>query len=148
MSTFSKAGFDAVKYAASRPSYPPQLYTHILSHHGPSPAAPRPVTLVDLGCGPGLSTFEFVAGFDKVVGVDPGAGMVAAARGILAERREGGFAKDKEVSFEQGKGEDLKAIVGDEKVDLVVAGESEAAAKGVPAGGFRESGLTVWLPLN
>jgi len=38
--------------------------------------------------------------------------------------------------------------VGDEEVDLVVAGESEAAAKGVPAGGFRESGLTVWLPLK
>lgn len=123
MSTFSKAGFDAIKYAACRPSYPPQLYAHILNHHGPAPTSPRPTTLLDLGCGPGLSTFEFVEGFDRVVGLDPGAGMVKAARDILGERRAGGFAEGKEVRFEQGKGEELSGIVGVGEVDLVVAGK-------------------------
>ena len=71
-----------------------------------------------------MSTFEFVEGFDRVVGLDPGAGMVKAARDILEERMAKGFAEGKEVKFEQGKGEDLKGIVGDGEVDLVVAGES------------------------
>ncbi len=132
MSTFSKAGFDAVKYAASRPSYPPQLYAHILKQHGPPPGSPRPTTLLDLGCGPGLSTFEFVEGFDRVVGLDPGAGMVKAARGILDERRADGFAQGKGVKFEQGKGEELKGIVGDGEVDLVVAGKQQTSATPKP----------------
>lgn len=133
MSTFSKAGFNALAYSASRPSYPPALYSHIVKHHGPAPTATRPTILVDLGCGPGLSTFEFVGAFDRVIGVDPGAGMVNAARDILAEKRAGGFGQDKEVRFEQGKSEDLSAISWENEVDLVVAGQSPRFATGTVA---------------
>lgn len=125
MSTFSKAGFNAVAYASCRPQYPPALYGHILSNFGPASAttSSRPTALLDLGCGPGLSTFEFVPAFDKVTGLDPGKGMVDAARGILAERTAKGEFEGKTIEFNQGKGEALGGLVEDGSVDLVIAGE-------------------------
>ena len=101
-------------------SYPPQLYSHILSSLPsalPStPSSPR--TLLDLGCGPGLSTFAFVPSFSRVIGLDPSEGMARAARALVVERGVQG-----DVRFEVGKGEDLSALVAG-SVDLAVAGGS------------------------
>ncbi|ORY84174.1 S-adenosyl-L-methionine-dependent methyltransferase [Leucosporidium creatinivorum] len=126
MSTFAKKSFDAVAYAASRPSYPPALYQHVLSYA--PPAADGKGLLLDLGCGPGLSTFAFVPLFERVLGLDPSEGMVRAARGVLEQRVEKGEIDlqggKREARFEQGKGEDLHGIVEDASVDLVVAGQA------------------------
>lgn len=145
MSTFAKKTFDAVGYAASRPcalcsstararpadalrssrrSYPPALYQHILSRTGAPFSTPS--TLLDLGCGPGLSTFAFASSFARVLGLDPSEGMVKAARGVMQQRVDSGELKledGKEVRFEQGQGERLQGLVENQSVDLVVAGE-------------------------
>lgn len=133
MAQFSKRSFDAVAYAASRPTYPPQLYERVVSF-AKSPAAAagsshlnKKSLVLDLGCGPGLSSFAFVSSFDRVVGLDPSQGMVEAARGVLKQKVDSGEVDlqggKREVSFAQGKGEDLRGIVEDASVDLVVAGE-------------------------
>lgn len=121
-----------------RRSYPPQLYAHILSYARSSPSSLPSSTatdtrsLLDLGCGPGLSTFSFVEHFDRTMGLDPSPGMVNAARGLWGDRRKTGeIVVGKKVHFEVGKGEDLgeaggmEEPVGDASVDLAVAGEKE-----------------------
>ncbi|KAL8279508.1 hypothetical protein RQP46_008070 [Phenoliferia psychrophenolica] len=124
MSTFAKSSFNAVAYAASRPAYPPALYAHVLSyaHPLPSPVASR--TVLDLGCGPGLSTFAFLPDFGTVIGLDPSANMVATANQLLEEKRgQGEVAPDQVVNFRVGSGESLESLKG-QSVDLVVAGQA------------------------
>ncbi|GAA6039466.1 hypothetical protein JCM8097_009565 [Rhodosporidiobolus ruineniae] len=135
MSTFSRKSFDAVAYAASRPSYPPALFTHVLSSTLPSspPAAPR--TLLDLGCGPGVSTFDWAphllpSHFNRVVGIDPSERMVTTARQILEDKRnkgELGEAGEKgkvDWRFEVARSDDLQGVVEDASVDLAIAGQA------------------------
>lgn len=66
--------------------------------------------------------------FERVLGLDPSEGMVNAAQGVLQQRVEKGEVDlqggKREVRFEQGKGEDLRGVVEDASVDLVVAGEA------------------------
>ncbi|SCZ88406.1 BZ3500_MvSof-1268-A1-R1_Chr2-1g04389 [Microbotryum saponariae] len=140
MSTFAKQSFDAVGYALSRPpcflirsAYPPKVYQHILSIASiPLSSTTSTSTsgkdsssvLVDLGCGPGLSTFAFVPHFDRVLGLDPSKNMVHHATEIL--KGKDASTQDK-LRFAQGKGEDLsQAVLGleDRSVDLVVAGQA------------------------
>ncbi|BGP48657.1 trans-aconitate methyltransferase 1 [Rhodotorula kratochvilovae] len=111
MATFAKRSFDAAAYAASRPSYPPALFQHILAYCDRAPPSSQdPRTLLDLGCGPGVSTFDWLplGRFDRVVGVDPSEGMVAAARNILAQRREKGEVPEGvDVRFEVARADKL-----------------------------------------
>ncbi|SCV72056.1 BQ2448_4750 [Microbotryum intermedium] len=133
MSTFAKQSFDAIGYALSRPAYPPKVYQRILSiapiasssaSSSSASGNDSPSLLVDLGCGPGLSTFAFVPHFDRVLGLDPSKNMVHHANEILQGKDTS--VQDK-LRFAQGKGEDLtQAALGleDRSVDLVVAGQA------------------------
>ncbi|BGP16709.1 hypothetical protein JCM10213_009126 [Rhodosporidiobolus nylandii] len=131
MATFSKATFDAAAYAAARPTYPQQLFQHILSALPPA-AGSSPRTLLDLGCGPGLSTFDWAphvsssggGRFDRVVGVDPSEGMAKAARKILQEKTDKGELHDGEWRFEVGRSDNLRGVVEDGSVDLAIAGQA------------------------
>ncbi|GAA5983826.1 hypothetical protein JCM10908_005941 [Rhodotorula pacifica] len=128
MSTFAKRSFDAAAYAASRPSYPPALFKHILAYlDNPPPssaaAAVAPRTLLDCGCGPGLSTFDWTdhARFDRIVGIDPSSGMVKAANTILQDRK---LPAGVEIDFKVARADQLKGVVEAESVDLAVAGQA------------------------
>ncbi|GAA5879007.1 hypothetical protein JCM16303_001264 [Sporobolomyces ruberrimus] len=118
MSAFASDSFDAEAYSSKRPAYPRALYDYIDGcTRSPSSASPR--TCVDLGCGPGLSTFPFLEYFDKVIGIEPGQGMVKLARDLLSRRPEADQAR---MRFQVGTAEDLSGIVKeDHSVDLVVA---------------------------
>ncbi|GAA5906646.1 class I SAM-dependent methyltransferase [Sporobolomyces salmoneus] len=120
MASFSEQSFDAQGYSSNRPSYPPALYSYIADcTRSPASSSDSPRTVVDLGCGPGLSSFGFLDHFDSVIGVEPGEGMVQVAREILQQQ-----PKDvqERMRFEQGTAEDLSLIVKeDASVDLVVA---------------------------
>ncbi|BGP02465.1 Trans-aconitate 3-methyltransferase [Rhodotorula toruloides] len=130
MATFAKASFDAAKYAQARPSYPRALFDHVLAYldQSSSPAlTQRPRTLLDLGCGPGVSTFDWLDldRFERIVGIDPSDNMISAARGILEEKRAKGEIKDGvEVRFEKGGSDNLAGIFEDGSVDLAVAGQA------------------------
>ncbi|GAA5863000.1 hypothetical protein JCM8547_003644 [Rhodosporidiobolus lusitaniae] len=144
MATFAKKSFDAAAYAASRPTYPPQLFTHVLSTVPTLSSSRSPRTLLDLGAGPGLSTFDFSpfldhpnARFDRVIGVDPSPNMVQTARKILEEKRaRGELGKAKEWRFEVGRSDKLDGVVEDASVDLAIAGQ--AAHWFDPVGTYRE----------
>ncbi|GAA5925778.1 class I SAM-dependent methyltransferase [Sporobolomyces koalae] len=125
MATFSKSTFNASKYAASRPHYPTALYSHVLAYAA-VPRSSSPRTLVDIGCGPGLSTFSFAPHFDRVIGVDPSANMIDAANSILHDHKRAGKIGDTEFVFAQGRGDKLDKVkaIQAESVDLVVAGQA------------------------
>jgi predicted TPR repeat methyltransferase len=63
-------------YLENRPRYPDLLYDSILSYHKGSKE-----TVLDLGCGPGLSLFPFAYHFKTLIGVDPSEGMIGEAQG-------------------------------------------------------------------
>ncbi|GAA5828940.1 hypothetical protein JCM3770_004306 [Rhodotorula araucariae] len=124
MATFAKRSFDAAAYAAARPSYPPSLLQHILAFcdHAP-PASTRPRTLLDLGCGPGLSTWDWLplGRFDRVLAVDPSQGMVTAANATLKHRT---VPDGVDLRFEVARADHLAAVVDDASVDLAIAGQA------------------------
>ena len=49
MTTFGKATFNAVSYAASRPTYPRVLFDHVFRFHGADASGAQWDTAVDLG---------------------------------------------------------------------------------------------------
>lgn len=91
------------------------------------PRGPGPRTLLDLGCGPGLSTFDWLPHrrFDRIQAIDPSSGMISAANGILSERRKAGSVPGNvDLQFHVARADALPTdVVADESVDLAVAGE-------------------------
>lgn len=57
MATFGKATFNALSYAASRPTYPRALFDYVFRFHGAGASAARWDKAVDLGCGTGRCHF-------------------------------------------------------------------------------------------
>lgn len=108
---------------AIRRSYPPALYSHVLSYAQPLPSPPASRVVLDLGSGPGLSTFAFLPHFNHIIGLDPSKNMVDTANGLLEERRKKGEVEaGKVIEFRVGSGEDLGGLKS-QSVDLAVAGE-------------------------
>jgi SAM-dependent methyltransferase len=70
-------------YAAARRDYHPSVYAAVLGQHASDPAAPHAL-LVDVGCGPGRATAALAPHFDRALGLDPSAGMIATARSLAA----------------------------------------------------------------
>lgn len=99
------------RYLAYRPSYPQELYDHILSYHDSSPGAARELC-VDLGCGPGIVTRAIAPAFNKTIGVDPSESMIDTAKRV--EGQQG-------IEYMVGSAEDLKGIE-DASVDLAIGG--------------------------
>ncbi len=79
--------FDVVAeaYARGRPTYPPALIDWLLTTAGwpdatPSDAAGAGPRVADVGCGTGIATRLLAARGGRVIGIDPSAAMLAAAR--------------------------------------------------------------------
>ena len=95
-------------YAASRPAvpeYPVKLLVSYLGH--------EPGTVVDLGCGPGISTAVWQGRCREVVGVEPNSDMVRAARELYTEPG---------IRFVQAFGHDTG--LADHSVDIVVSSQA------------------------
>lgn len=112
---------EGVNYAKSRRGYHEGLYKTIVDHH--TSTGGELGTLLDVGCGPGTVAREFAPQFARAVGLDAGAGMIAAARSI------GGVSSTSEpirfeVSTAEELGSNLSPPIADGTVDLI----SSAAA--------------------
>ena len=73
------AGFAGL-YDAARPACPPYVVDILTRYLGR-----RPGMVVDLGCGTGLSTLIWQGAADNIIGVEPSADMLAAARENMPE---------------------------------------------------------------
>lgn len=78
----------ATTYASHRPSYPPSLYSLLLTHH--TSTGGKLGTLLDVGCGPGNATRPLARHFERAYGVDPGREMIRVAKGLTEEALEKG----------------------------------------------------------
>lgn len=131
MATYAKASYNAAKYAANRPTYPPQLFDLLFRYHERGAKA-RFDTAVDVGCGPGQAQFvslpicelSFVGQatleltpFKRIIGVDPSDTMIQQARNNLKAT-----GCPREVEYKQSSAENL-AILADDSVDLMLSGE-------------------------
>ncbi|KAH7890650.1 S-adenosyl-L-methionine-dependent methyltransferase [Phlebopus sp. FC_14] len=83
MATFGETNFNTAIYAASRPTYPRELYEFVFSFHRRSQSA-QWERAIDLGCGTGQATTELTP-FRHVTGVDPSTNMIQSARESPAE---------------------------------------------------------------
>ncbi|KAI0330664.1 S-adenosyl-L-methionine-dependent methyltransferase [Cubamyces sp. BRFM 1775] len=120
MATFSKATFNAAKYASSRPTYPRQLYDFVFQFHGRAKGA-RWDTAVDVGCGTGQATVELTP-FQRIVGVEPSLRMVEQARESV-KTRLAGINLSSQIEFVQSSAEDLSCLK-DGSVDLMIAAQA------------------------
>ena len=103
------------EYAQRRGGYPTRLIDEIVSKHARTGGTLN--SLLDLGCGPGNSTRDLAIHFDHAIGLDPGAGMVQAAKEI------GGASKKGSIDFIQGEGEACSGIP-DNSIDMITAATS------------------------
>ncbi|KAG8931953.1 hypothetical protein FRC01_000535, partial [Tulasnella sp. 417] len=113
MSTFSNTSFDAARYAASRPTYPPVLLNMVLRYHlrGRSEEEGRN-NVLDLGCGTGQVTQLLPNYFTNVIGSDPSGVMIDQARKQNSASN---------VTFIVSAAEDIATKLDAESIDLVVA---------------------------
>lgn len=108
---------DAATYAKARLRYSDELYQTIIAHHTSSGG--KLDTVVDIGCGPGIATFQLAEYFDKVIGIDPSEGMINTARSQLEASEEKG--RDN-VRFEISTAEDIDpSLIPDGSVDVITA---------------------------
>ncbi|UZJ53050.1 hypothetical protein CBS101457_002370 [Exobasidium rhododendri] len=119
MAAFSDPSFNFKAYLENRPRYPDLLYETVLKYHkGPKE------TVLDLGCGPGLSLFPFAYHFKKLIGVDPSQGMIGEAQGAWqAWKSIQKYPKQlvaDEAQFSLSSAENLSVIESD-SVDLITA---------------------------
>ncbi|RDW64005.1 hypothetical protein BP5796_10507 [Coleophoma crateriformis] len=119
----SYSASQAQTYATYRTSYPERFYRTILDFHHATGG--QDGFLVDVGCGPGNATRDLARFFDVALGVDPGAGMIEAARGLGGVTKRGG-----PVAYEVAAAEEFARVTGEQPVDLVVA--AMAAIKFLP----------------
>lgn len=120
---------EAANYAQLRNSYSDNLYRLVTSYYTNNTSVPAPsttpagkikATVVDVGCGPGIATFQLADYFDKVIGLDPGQAMINTARARLAAEKEKGSAEN--IRFELSTAEDIDpALIPDESVDVITA---------------------------
>ena len=107
---------EAQQYAESRKGYPLELYNHILKQHADTGG--RFEYLLDVGCGPGNATRDMALAFEQATGVDPGAEMIVAARGLGGRTKAGA-----EVRFEVCDAERCASAAGVPlaQVDMITA---------------------------
>ncbi|KAL2823798.1 S-adenosyl-L-methionine-dependent methyltransferase [Aspergillus cavernicola] len=108
-------------YAQTRLTYHPSLYNTILTHHTTTGGALD--TIIDVGCGPGTAVATLSQHFNHAIGLDPSAGMIAAARAINAANLT---AASHPIRFEVSTAEDLGSGLSapgipDASVDLITA---------------------------
>lgn len=114
------ANLDWDHYMRSRPPYPPSLTDIIYKYRQKHPNA-RWERLVDIGCGVGIASINFVADFQIVHLSDPSPDNQARARKFLTNWTESHELKTK-LEFSQSVGEEAYKHTGENAVDLVICG--------------------------
>jgi len=110
MATFARATFPTASYAAFRPSYPASIYQKVLNYH----KGPQTLCL-DLDTGHGVVPRYLSKSFEKIIGTDPSAKMVAQAKKLSSSQSN--------LTFQPASAEDMPFIKPN-TVDLVTAAQA------------------------
>ncbi|KAH7326161.1 methyltransferase [Stachybotrys elegans] len=105
-------------YAQLRPGYHGDLYKLILEHHGATGGGFG--SILDVGCGPGVSVGVLAKHFTHAIGLDASEGMISAARsagGVSASSEPIRF----DISTAEDLGRQLSPPVEEGSVDLITA---------------------------
>ncbi|CEH19384.1 Methyltransferase [Ceraceosorus bombacis] len=120
MSAFSDPSFDFRRYFEARPRHSSEIYSRVLQYHQGAHG-----TLLDLGCGPGISFFPLAGHFERSIGTDPSQGMLdqgpAAWEQYKSSNPSQTSLSSAKVQFVQSSAEDLGGILPDQSVDLITA---------------------------
>ncbi|EJD07831.1 S-adenosyl-L-methionine-dependent methyltransferase [Fomitiporia mediterranea MF3/22] len=133
MAAFAKASFNAKGYAASRPTYPRQLFDFVFRYHEYGSDLVQPLAkeqqtcwdvAVDLGCGTGQATAE-LRQFKHVIGVDPSKQMLVGAQKYTFDGLKGHDLESarKQFLFVESQAENL-GFLENSSVDLVIAAQA------------------------
>ncbi|KAK0128449.1 hypothetical protein ONS95_000421 [Cadophora gregata] len=106
-------------YAQVRPSYHPKLYETILKHH--TSTGGQLTTLLDVGCGPGITTLALAPNFTLSMGLDPSEGMINNARSLGGGSTASLSPIRYEISTAEDLGWHLTPPVAEASVDLLTA---------------------------
>ncbi|CAO1616013.1 unnamed protein product [Jaminaea pallidilutea] len=130
---FGDASFNVERYLSNRPRYPDHLYRLLRDYYRPSvQGRSKDAVLLDLGCGPGFAAFPLLNDFPGgLIGVDTSKGMVQAAPSALqswlaSTSTDASAAVPlafdvSKASFVVSNSNDLKGVVSDDSVDVVIA---------------------------
>jgi ubiquinone/menaquinone biosynthesis C-methylase UbiE len=107
----------AAAYVEHRPHYPQSVYDIILNFlkSDGSPRKEKCKIAVDLGCGPGISTFPLSPHFESVIGIDVSEAQIEEGRKLCSEELY------QNVTFRVGDANDL-SFLPDGSVDLITLG--------------------------
>lgn len=144
MSAFSSKDFDADHYFASRPSYPDEFYKFLRAYHKGGNEL-----LVDIGCGPGIATFQLARhfpDFKRIIGTDISETMIIDAKQLNRGQRN----NNNNLEFKVASYNDFSFLNDNEKCDMITAVEcvhwfnfdcfQENVAKNLKKGGT----LAIW----
>ena len=112
----------AKAYTAGRQLNRQKLYDVIIQHHASTSGTFE--VLLDIGCGPGNSTFPMAKHFKMAYGSDPSEEMIQTAEHDRVDIDRADTLASHKIDFSVGKAEDLVPLVGgaENKVDLLTAG--------------------------
>ena len=132
-------------YAQVRRDYHPNVYNAIIKQH--TSTGGQLSTLVDVGCGPGMTTFGLAPHFVHAIGLDPSEGMITIARSQISTRPHPPDSSNKDIRFEISTAEELGAKlsppIADSSVDLITASN---AAHWFDLSGFWPSAARILKP--
>ncbi|GME89039.1 unnamed protein product [Ambrosiozyma monospora] len=119
MSSYLNTAYNADIYQSFRPTYPESFYSKILQYHRDNNkkllSTEKLGTLLDVGCGTGVTTIPFAKNFTNAVGTDFSPNMIKAARERVTESDN--------VKFQVAKAEDSDSIVPAGSIDVLTAAE-------------------------
>lgn len=103
---------DAARYAKYRPAYNPKLIDIVIDIH--KSTGGHVSTLVDVGCGPALSTRQLCSSFENVIGIDASPSMIEKAKQVPCSSSTG-----QDATFVVCDSEHINDVLAPESVDLI-----------------------------
>ncbi|KAG0662892.1 hypothetical protein C6P45_000946 [Maudiozyma exigua] len=118
MSQFSQTDFKTDNYSNARPNYPLEFYEYLSQYHTGGNDL-----LVDVGCGPGVATFQLVenmSNFKRIIGTDISDPMIKEAQEKLKTTKQ---SNGPAVEFQVSSSEDFSFLQVEQKCDMITAAE-------------------------
>lgn len=120
-------------YAQIRRDYHPNVYNAIITQH--TSTGGQLSTLMDVGCGPGMTTIGLAPHFTHAIGLDPSEGMITIAHSQLESNSKAPSNIRFEISTAEELGANFSPPIADSSVDLLTASNAAHVSTFVDSSG-------------